>query len=332
MKSSFFQTMLTGLQAAIGVLVLTAPALAEGSVTLKVGYGPGGGYDLMARFVAEHLGGFLPGHPDIVVQNVDGAGSLKLAMMMVGSEPKDGSVIALINPVVAFATVSTPELASFDANSLGWIGSLSGSPQLCTVSRNSPIETVEDFLGRDFILGASGKSSTTYVMAALVKNALHARFSLVTGFKGLAEIGLASERGEIAGSCGNSLTAYTAGGLSQTNRIIGQWALEVPESMKDIPSFLELITDPVDHAAAKLIVDTLRFQHPLHLPPGTPPDIVETYRKAFDAMVADPGFRADAASRKLVLNAKSGETVAGIVRALTGADKAVIDRAGELSK
>ena len=320
------------LQAVLAVVSLSMPAKAADTVMLKVGYGPGGGYDTIARFVAEHLGNHLPGRPDILVQNVAGAGSLKLAKMMVGSEPADGSVIALINSSIAVATVTQPEIADFDANSINWIGSMNETPSVCIVPNDSPIKTVEDFLGADILVGSSGKTSATYVMAALLKNALGARFKLVTGFKGGAEINLAMERGEIGARCGNSLTSYHATGADKTMRLVGQWTFNAPAETKHLPNFLDLIDNDSDRAAAALVIGNLAFDNPLLLPPGTPASIVAEFRAAFDAMVASPEFKTGAVARGIDLSPKPGTEVAEIVRRLTEMEKPVIDRAGELSQ
>src|SRR4051812_16190107 len=67
------------------------------TVTLIVGYGPGGGYDLYARLIARHLGKHIPGAPNIVVQNMAGAGSLRAANYVYKTAPQDGTVIAAVN-------------------------------------------------------------------------------------------------------------------------------------------------------------------------------------------------------------------------------------------
>src|SRR5215469_6839263 len=63
------------------------------TVTLIVGYGPGGGYDLFARLMARHLGRYIPGNPTIVVQNMPGAGSLRATNFLYTVAPRDGATI-----------------------------------------------------------------------------------------------------------------------------------------------------------------------------------------------------------------------------------------------
>ena len=83
---------------------LPAPALAQPAVedfyrgrqiNLIVGYGPGGGYDVVARLLARHLGRYVAGNPNIVVQNMPGAGSLRAVNYLYSVAPKDGTAIGL---------------------------------------------------------------------------------------------------------------------------------------------------------------------------------------------------------------------------------------------
>src|SRR5690348_13582056 len=69
---------------AVALTLDPAPAAAQDTfagktVTISVGFGPGGGYDLYARLVARHLGRHLPGHPTVVVANMPGAASIRAA-------------------------------------------------------------------------------------------------------------------------------------------------------------------------------------------------------------------------------------------------------------
>src|SRR5947209_19455979 len=65
----------------LGVASPTSPAWAADfyqgkTLTVIVGYAPGGGVDASARAVTRHLGRFIPGRPNIVVQNMEGAAGI----------------------------------------------------------------------------------------------------------------------------------------------------------------------------------------------------------------------------------------------------------------
>jgi tripartite-type tricarboxylate transporter receptor subunit TctC len=65
-------------------------------IVLNVGSSTGGGYDVLARLMARHIGKFIPGKPNVIVQNMPGAGGLVAANHFYNVAPKDGSAIALM--------------------------------------------------------------------------------------------------------------------------------------------------------------------------------------------------------------------------------------------
>ncbi len=60
-------------------------------VKLIVGYGTGGGYDVYGRLFARHLGRHIPGNPNVIVQNMPGAGSLRAVNFLANTAPRDGT-------------------------------------------------------------------------------------------------------------------------------------------------------------------------------------------------------------------------------------------------
>src|SRR5882757_7255311 len=69
------------------------------SVQAVVGYTPGSTFELYLRTLSRHLGRHVPGAPNIVVQHMPGAGSLKATAYLAQIAPRDGSVIGMPNPV-----------------------------------------------------------------------------------------------------------------------------------------------------------------------------------------------------------------------------------------
>ncbi|CCV10373.1 hypothetical protein [Mesorhizobium sp. STM 4661] len=326
--------LLRGVFVAAGIafaMGLQAQAAEFTTVTIKVGYGAGGNYDLTSRLVARHLGRFLPGNPSVLVQNVPGGGSLKLTKMMLGSEPADGSVIASVSEAMPFAPVLDPANADFDPLSMQWIGSLSKEPSICITTKSSGIDTMEKFLQSDFLLGASGKSSLTYIFAALVKNGLNAKFKIVTGFDGSAEIMVASQRGEVAGVC--ALVYYNVADKPGEFNVIGRFGAGTIPAAPTLPQFSDQIKDPVIRQAAVLIESSRDFHLPLIVPPGTPRETLDILRKAYVDMSKDPEFLADAAKLgSLSLDITTGEEITKLVADQLKADPAVLEAARNLVK
>lgn len=301
-------------------------------ITIKVGFGAGGGYDVSARLVSRYLGRYLPGDPDIIVQNVTGGGSMRLTQMMVGSEPADGSVIATISSSMALAPRLEPETADFDPLALQWIGALASDASFCVTMKQTGIDTMEAFLNEEFLVGSSGKSSLTYLLAAVVKNGLGARFNIVTGFEGGPDILLAMQRGEIAARCGISLFNIEESSLGEGLEVIGRFGSAVPVDYAALPRFSSLIEDPIKRQAAEMIEVTRDVHFPFLAPAGTPPGLLAELREAFAAMAADPEFRAEAERLGLEIYFTSGADMEAVFARQLASEPAVFEAARALAQ
>lgn len=303
------------------------------SIELRIGYSAGGGYDRFSRLVANHLGNFLPGNPTIVPKNEPGGGSLKLTKLIAASTVNDGSLLAIANPSMTTAPLLTPDNADFDPTKFTWIGSLTKTSSLCVTSKTSGIATMEDFVSKDFILGATGKFDPTYQFAAMVRTITGARFRIVTGYPGSNDIMLAAERGEVQGRCGTSWVSLKKSAFIDKVHKIGQVALSAPQELADVPLFIDLIRD--DEArlkAAEFLMKPLSMSYPFFAPPGLSDEQTQTLRTAFIEMTEDPAFRAEAVKLGLDVIPTSGADVQELVRQLNSVDAETVQRAAELMK
>ena len=197
---------LSGLLLAAG---LALPAHADGvedfykdrMVTLITGYSSGGGFDLYARVVANHLGRHIPGQPRIIVQNMPGAGSMRAANHLYNVAPKDGSVIALTRSPVIEPLVGASG-AAFDATKFTWLGSGASDLTVCGLLGNPKVSTMADARQTQFTLGGLGPGSDEDMYAKILRKLLGLKIHLVSGYPGGAELILAVERGELDGRCG----------------------------------------------------------------------------------------------------------------------------------
>lgn len=315
------------------MLVLTSSAsfaFEQSSVTLKIGFGPGLGFDVAGRLAARHLGRFLPGNPSIVVQNVEGGASLVLAKQLQRPIDNDGSVLGMVNSSLVSASVLTPETIDFDPTAVQWVGALGDSPRICVVAGHTGIEDIEDFVTKDIAVAASAKGSKFQTMAAAVGNMYDAKVKVVLGFSTVAEIDLAMERGEIGGLCGLTLSSFMTSGMAQTKTPIGTLTTEITEGELTIPSFMEGNNSELDAKAVKLLVRDDDMFAPLLLPAGTPEDIVQVFRDAFAQMIEDEEFLADAAKVLPGNTASTADEVEALVDEMVSADPATIARAREL--
>jgi tripartite-type tricarboxylate transporter receptor subunit TctC len=76
------------------------------TVSVVIGFAPGGGADDFAHYLARHLAKFIPGHPTVIVQNMPGAGGLTALGSLYNSGPFDGTRIMLTSPSHTLAQIT----------------------------------------------------------------------------------------------------------------------------------------------------------------------------------------------------------------------------------
>ncbi|MBU7442627.1 Bug family tripartite tricarboxylate transporter substrate binding protein [Paraburkholderia fungorum] len=268
------------------------------TVNMDIGYSVGGGYDMYARLLAKHLGDHLPGKPTITPQNMPGAGSLKAANYLYSVAPKDGATIGTFGRTMP----EEPLLgeADYDARKLVWLGSMDSDVSLCVTWHTSSIKTFQDLLTKPSRFGGQGAGSDPDVMANTIKNLLHAKLQLVTGYPGSNETALAMQRGEIDGECGTSWSTLRMRHPDWLRdhkvNLIVQMALEKHPDLPNVPLLSDLTSDPETKKILKVIAASQALARPFAAPPGIPADRADALRKAFADTMKDPAFVADAKS------------------------------------
>ena len=174
------------------------------TISVIVGFGAGGGYDLYARLLAHYVGNHIPGQPNVVVQNMEGAGSVRASNYVYSVAPKDGTVIAAVNQNMPMYQMLGGAGAQFNAAEINWLGSMAASNGTLYTWAQSGIRTLEDAKTRDVLLGGAGTTSDSYIYPTLLNGLLGTRFKVINGYAGTKEIHLALERGEVMGRGGNT--------------------------------------------------------------------------------------------------------------------------------
>src|SRR5580692_6454718 len=130
-------------------------------LSVMIGYGAGGSDDLWARIISRHIGEYIPGHPTIVPINAPGAGSLLLANQITNTQPKDGTVIGLINRGIPFEPLLGSTSVRFDPQKLSFIGSPDRDTAVCAASKDASVKTLQDLSTKELIVGATGSGADT---------------------------------------------------------------------------------------------------------------------------------------------------------------------------
>lgn len=295
-----------------GLLAVLAAgaAVAQDRLTIQVGFSPGGSYDSTARIVAEYLPPHLPGSPDIIVENVPGAGSLVLGRLLMVDDNGDGERFATVSSALLLTPVFEPGNEDFDPTAVHYLAAMSQAASYCVTHRQSGIETLDDLLqSSDARVGATGRSSTTYTFPAALKNALDGQFQIVVGFDGGSEINLAMERGDIEARCGISYESLLADGMLDSYNIIAELSIE-PRGEIEGPAFvLDRVEDPLMRSALRLVFSSGSVHHPYLAAPSTPPETVAALRAGFEAMVSNPEFLAVNAARAVPFDPLVGDAL-----------------------
>src|SRR6201991_2513028 len=133
---------------ALGVHAASAQSAADfykgKTVQIVVGFGVGGGYDLYARALSRYLGKHLPGNPNVVVQNMEGAGSVRAANFVYAGSPQDGTVIAAVNQNMPMYQLLGGAGAKFEAAGMQWLGSMTNSNGLTYTWPTRGLQTLDD--------------------------------------------------------------------------------------------------------------------------------------------------------------------------------------------
>ena len=235
--------MVVGLQYAIAQE--STEVFAKKTITIYVGNTAGGSYDIYGRLAGRFLGRFIPGNPTVVVQNMPGAGSLRLANFMYGAAPKDGTALAIVVETVAIEQALANSSAQYDARNYTWIGRLASAAGIHMMWHTAKVQSLEDALKYELTLAGTGAGSLAETIPTLLNALVDTRFKLVRGYPASNEAMLAMERGEVEGVAAN-LVAVQIGRSEwlrdhKVNIILQDLPARRPD-LPDVPALGELGT------------------------------------------------------------------------------------------
>lgn len=326
--------------ALVGLLVATCgPALGDEfyagkTITMSTHTGAGGGYDTLLRLVARHMGRHLAGAPSIIVVNMPGAGGLTAFNHAARIAPQDGLFLTLVGQgLVVHEPTGQPGLQA-SLGSMNWIGNVSQSPNVTAVWHTSPVKTIDDAKSREVLVGSTGAGAPDAQAPRVYNALLGTRFKVVTGYTGGAQINLAMERGEIEGRGTNTWPSYKATFPAAVQehwlRPLVQIGLKRDPDLPDTPLLTDLVAgDAQREPVARFLSLTTAISRPLAAPPGVPRDRVTQLRRAFDAMLQDPAFLAEADRLKVDIDPMTGEELQAAIVQVLATPRDVIARTRE---
>jgi tripartite-type tricarboxylate transporter receptor subunit TctC len=327
---------LSAFAAAVAVLAAVSPAAAESvadfykgkTIAIVMGTGPGGSYDLYGRTIAEHFGRHIPGHPSFIVEHMPGAGGVIAANHIYGTAPQDGTKMLLAH-AIPLSEKLEPTGVRFESAKFHWLGAYDAIVQLMVVWHTAPAQTIEELKTKDgVVIGSFAKTHLTYQWASLLKDAIGAKYKIITGLRSGNENNLAMERGEIHGwtPSWENLMGTRPQWLPQKKvKILAQFTMEREPYLKDVPTLVEL-SPPGKKDVAEFVISGTPFARAIAVGPGVPAERVAALRKAFDELMHDEAFLADCKKRKLSIGPRSATQVHALVNKLASASPDLLAR------
>jgi tripartite-type tricarboxylate transporter receptor subunit TctC len=311
------------------------PFYAGKQVKMIIGFGPGGGYDRWARAIARHIGNHLPGKPEVISQNMPGAGSYVAASYIYNVAPKDGTVIASIARDAALGPLSGAPGARFDALKISWLGTPTKETNICIGWHTAKVKTVQDLFTKELIVGDTGPGTGTRTYPKVLNGMLGMKFKIVGGFKSSVTVMLAMERGEVEGICesySSVMRRHRDWIKNKTVNILFQGGAKPNPELKGVPFILDLAKTPEQKQAIKFVYAGQGIGRPFVAPPDLPAGRLKMLRDAFDATMTDPAFLAEAKKSKLDLSPENGDYLEGLIKDIYATPKPLINKISELIK
>lgn len=305
-----------GVTLALGVASphATAQSFYEGkTINLLIGYGPGAGYDAYGRLMARHMGRHIAGNPNIIPQNMPGAGSMKAAGYIYSVAPKDGTAFGIIATAAVLEPLYTGNKTLFDPARFTWIGNLDETIGTCAVWHTTGVKSLEDMRTRETIFGGSGPAAINSQHAAALKNLLGLTIKIIQGYNGALDTRLVMPRGELEGGCGFALSSlqaqHTADYRDKRLVPIVQLAIEKHPELEGVTHIYDYAKTPEMRQVFDLVFGSHVLGRPFAAPPNLPAERTKTLRAAFIATASDSQFLAEAAKANLPIKANDGEAV-----------------------
>jgi tripartite-type tricarboxylate transporter receptor subunit TctC len=314
-----------------------APYYQGKTVTITVGYQAGDGYDIWARLLAQHMGKYIAGSPNVIAQNMPGAGSMIAANYIYRVAKPDGLTLGSIGPSLYLDQLLGKKEVHFDWAKFAWVGSTENTPWLLYMKTDTPYKTIEDVrkAAQAPKCSATGTGTSGYFIPKLLEEAVGAKFNVVMGYQGGAEQDLALERGEVV--C-RSLSIptffarepFTTWRKQNLVRILMQTGRKRDARMPEVSTIHELMNEYKTPAQIRALVTAVLASgdlgRPFIGPPGLPSARLKTMRDAFKKTMNDPMFLADVKTRKLEANPTFGEELETIAKEAVSQPREIVDR------
>jgi tripartite-type tricarboxylate transporter receptor subunit TctC len=324
---------------AAGALMLAAHAAAADmtadfyrgkTISLYVGFPPGGGYDLYARLFAPYFSRHIPGNPPIVIKSMLGGSGMKAAGYMTTVTPQDGTSLGVFIDALTLGKVLGGP-GDFDPVKLVWIGRIVSTATVSVVWHTSPVQTIAAAKRRELLMAGSVASNTSSFIPAALNDLIGTKIKVILGFRGSPDQALAMMRGEaesIGGMAWEAIQTNHQDWLTEKKiRILYAQGAHRIADLPDDPGLLDLAVDERSRQILGLLGSGPDIGRTIVAEPGIPPERADALRRAFMATMRDPEFVAEIAKRHLAIEPLSGEEVQQMVKTFVATPRELVDQA-----
>ena len=307
------------------------------TIRIIIGSTPGGFYDRWARLFARHMGKYIPGQPEIIAQNMPGAGSVIATNHVFSVAKPDGlTVVMPLNSVYVDQLVGRNEV-QFDLRKFHWIGSPAVESVIFYMRADTPYKSIADIIKAKEPpkCGSTGTASSDYILSKVLEETVGAKFNSVQGYPGGSEIDLAVEKGEVVCRA-HSTSAHFGREPFDTwhkkgfDRHIVQTSRKRDSRAGDVPTTHEIFDQykvPVNsRRIAQVVLAAGDFGRPIMVTPGTPPERVKILRDALVKTLNDSEVLAETKKARMDVEPSSGEELESLVREIFDSPPAVLER------
>jgi tripartite-type tricarboxylate transporter receptor subunit TctC len=259
-----------------------------------------------------------------------GAGSIVATNYVYNVAPQDGSVIGAVQRPIPFEPFFDEKGVRFDVRKIHWLGSTTSEVGVVVAWHTSPQRTFNDVLGMEMIVGGNGPATDTELFARALNRELGAKFRIVAGYPGEAQIILAMERGEIQGVANwswNNIPAKHPDWLRDGKiRLLLQLGLRKHPALPDVPLIMDLAKDADQRKLFETMMEMKELGRPYFVAPGVPAERIAALRAAFTATMADPEFVNEMTKAGISIDPVSGQEMQKMLSETYALPPALIQR------
>jgi len=306
------------------------------TISIVVGATPGGAFDVISRALSRVIGRYIPGRPNVVVQNMPGAGSMTALGYIESVAPTDGTVFGTFLPGIITQSILTPEKIRANMDNVAWVGVVSADySRVCYGYGANGVKSMEELINRKadqpFIMGTTGTGASNYINGMSLREIFGAPIKMIMGFPGSSEMRLAIERGELEGDCGGVASIPPSWIEQKTAHLFVRFA---ERKMAGIPASAvyigDLLKDEADRQFLDLIYAGDKLGRPYVAPRKVPAERLDILRRAFNSTMTDKEFTADMEKLQETIYPLTGEQAQTVIQAMKIVKPEILARARKL--